>query len=50
MYAYNGKISHIYFYDGKVSHIDGAPVTIILCLCVLTARHIISYEYVDYYQ
>ena len=41
MYAYNGRISHIYFYDGKVSHIDGASVTIILYLCVLAARHIL---------
>ena len=28
-------------YDGKVSRIDGASVTIILCLHVLTARRIL---------
>ena len=28
----------MYFYDGKVSRIDGASVTIILCLHVLIAR------------
>jgi hypothetical protein len=37
MYFYHGKISHIYIYDGKVSIIDGASVTIILCLHVLIA-------------
>ena len=38
MYIYNGKVSHIYFYDVKVSRIDGASVTIILCLHVLITR------------
>jgi hypothetical protein len=42
MYIYDGKVSHIYFYDGKVSRIDGASVTIILCLHVLIARRILS--------
>jgi hypothetical protein len=32
---------NMYFYDGKVSRIDGASVTIILCLHVLIARHIL---------
>jgi len=41
MYFYDGKVSHIYFYDGKVSRIDGASVTIILCLHVLIARRIL---------
>ena len=41
MYFYDGKVSHIYFYDGKVSRIDGASVTIILCLQVLIARRIL---------
>jgi hypothetical protein len=40
MYFYDGKVSHIYIYDGKVSRIDGASVTIILCLHVLIARRI----------
>ena len=31
----------MYFYDGKVSRIDGASVTIILCLHVLIARRIL---------
>jgi hypothetical protein len=31
----------MYFYNGKVSRIDGASVTIILCLHVLIARHIL---------
>jgi hypothetical protein len=35
MYFYDGIVSHIYIYDGKVSRIDGATVTIILCLHVL---------------
>ena len=35
------EISHIYFYDEKVSRIDGASVTIILCLGVLIARRIL---------
>ena len=35
--------SHVqmYFYDRKVSRIDGASVTIILCLHVLIARRIL---------
>jgi hypothetical protein len=41
MYIYDGKVSHIYIYDGKVSRIDGASVTIILCLHVLFARRIL---------
>jgi hypothetical protein len=40
MYFYEGKVSHIYFYDGNVSRIDGASVTIILCLHVLIASRI----------
>jgi hypothetical protein len=39
-YFYEGKVSHIYFYDGQVSRIDGASVTIILCLHVLIASRI----------
>jgi hypothetical protein len=31
----------MYFYDRKVNSIDGASVTIILCLHVLIARHIL---------
>jgi hypothetical protein len=42
MYIYNGKVSHLYIYDGKVTRIDGASVTIILCLHVLIARRILS--------
>jgi hypothetical protein len=34
---------------GKISHIDGAAVTIILCLHALIAR-IINFGYVDYFQ
>ena len=41
MYFYDRKVSYIYFYDGKVSRIDGASVTIILCLHVLIARRIL---------
>jgi hypothetical protein len=41
MYIYDGKFSHIYIYEGKVSRIDGASVTIILCLHVLIARPIL---------
>jgi hypothetical protein len=41
MYFYDGKVSHIYFYDGKVSGIDGASVTIILCLHVLIVHHLL---------
>ena len=41
IYIYDGKVSHIYIYDGKVSIIDGASVTIILCLHVLIAHHIV---------
>ena len=41
MHYYDGKLSHIYIYDGQVSRIDGASVTIILCLHVLIARHIL---------
>jgi hypothetical protein len=41
MYIYDGKVSHMYIYDGKVSRIDGASVTIILCLHVLFARRIL---------
>jgi hypothetical protein len=41
IYIYDGKVSHIYIYDGKVSIIDGASVTIILCLHVLIARRIL---------
>jgi hypothetical protein len=41
MYLYDGKVSHIYIYDGEVSPIDGASVTIILCLLVLIARRIL---------
>jgi hypothetical protein len=41
MYIYDGKVSHIYIYDGNVSRIDGASVTIILCLHVLIAHHIL---------
>jgi hypothetical protein len=41
MYFYDGKVSHIYFYDGKVSRIDGASVTMILCLHVLITRRIL---------
>ena len=41
----------LYFYDGKVSLIDGASITIILCLHVLIAHHIfINLGYVDYFQ
>jgi hypothetical protein len=40
MYIYDGKIGHIYIEDWKVSCIDGASVTIILCLHVLIARRI----------
>ena len=32
---------NMYFYDWKVSRIDGASVTIILCLHVLIARRIL---------
>jgi hypothetical protein len=41
MYIYNGIVSHIYNYEGKVSRIDGAAVTIILCLHYLIARRIL---------
>jgi hypothetical protein len=41
LYLYDGKVSHIYIYDGEVSRIDGASVTIILCLPVLIARRIL---------
>ena len=41
MYIYDGKVSQIYFYEGKISRIDGASVTIILCLHVLIARRIL---------
>jgi hypothetical protein len=41
MYFYDAKVSHIYIYDGKVGRIDGAYVTIILCLHVLIARQIL---------
>jgi hypothetical protein len=43
---------NMYFYDGKVSRIDGASITIILCLHVLIARriHIANFRYVDYFQ
>ena len=41
MYFYDEKVSHIYIYDEKVSCIDGASVTIILCLHVLIARRIL---------
>jgi hypothetical protein len=41
MYSYDGIVSHIYIYDGKISRIDGASVTIILCLHVLIARRIL---------
>jgi hypothetical protein len=34
------KLINMYFYDGKVSLIDGASVTIILCLHILIAHHI----------
>ena len=37
----DGKVSHIYLYDGKVSRIDGAPVTVILCVHVSIARRIL---------
>jgi len=41
----------MYIYDGKVSLIDGASVTIILCLHVLIAHRIfINLGYVDYFQ
>ena len=38
MYFYDGKVSHNYLNDENVSRIDGASVTIILCLHVLMAR------------
>ena len=41
MYFYDGKVSHMYYYDGKVSGIDGASVTIILCLYVVITRRIL---------
>ena len=41
MYFYDEKVSHIYIYDGKVSRIDGASITIILCLHVLIPRRIL---------
>jgi hypothetical protein len=41
MYFYDRKVSHMYINDGKVSHIDEASVTIILCLHVLIACHIL---------
>jgi len=37
------ELINMCFYDGKVSLIDGASVTIILCLHVLIAHHIIIY-------
>jgi hypothetical protein len=40
----------MYFYDGKVSLIDGASVTIILCLHVLIAHRIfINLGFADNY-
>jgi hypothetical protein len=36
-----GKSVTYTFFDEKVSHIDGASVTIILCLHVLIARRIL---------
>ena len=40
----------MYFYDGKVSLIDGASVTIILCLHILIAHRIfINLEFADNY-
>ena len=41
MCIYDAKVSHIYIYDRKVSRIDAASVTIILCLHVLIAHHIL---------
>ena len=41
MHFYDGIVSHIFIYDGKVSRIDGASVTIILCLHDLIERLIL---------
>ena len=41
MYFYDRKVSHMCTNDGKVSRIDEASVTIILCLHVLIACHIL---------
>ena len=41
MYCYDGKVSHRYYYDGKISRIDGASVSIRLCLHVLIERRIL---------
>jgi hypothetical protein len=41
----------MYFYDGIVSRINGASVTIILCLHVLIAHRILLIlDNVDYFQ
>jgi len=45
------QLINMYFYDGKVSLINGASVTIILCLHVIIAHQIfINLGYVDYFK